>query len=866
MSLQPKADGADQAEQLLDLVKSREHMLAQQLTLEQKQFERLKSDFKYNLSLLRERDAELEKYDVEMAAVRSELEQRVATIKATRAELTKSQKQLDEEQHKNALLQEEMAEGETKARAVQDQLSRKAADVARLQDELDVALKERSEALSQATKAQGEAAEKSQEVHSVRNELTLRLQILQQQLDDAEDSHRSNLAEERAQHASQAKQARSEAMREASALQEQIDKLQAEAAEQTRSHAAAVDELKSLREAQVNEQQRASRQREDVKRLNASVTEMQDKVIVLTRQTEQQDLAAKRTSSEHAASLQRQAEEHARSLAAEKRQCEAREAAAERTKEEGVAAAKRGAEGRIAKLEADVAQERARVASHANSVAAAEERARAQTARADQLQAEKSGLARDASALRAEAVSSRERGDVMQKMLNQRTEYMRKLQAAAAKREEQLAAQYGERERSSVDAAEQKLAHEVAAREEIVRQLAEKSRLHADAERRVAVLQGTLFATSGSPNGVGARGTAPDMLSALEAQATHDRVASLTPGAAPRTAATASRNVGADRTPTCSTPSGTLAASSANVETKSIPTPSFEPLSQGQQTDEFQSSPRVPNSSAPPQRFSSMTSRATDEYMAPSAARPVDQFTVAAVKMRDVDSAGGMTPAASVVAVPSNPSSRRGSTTGSQRASQQPSPTPPFKAPANSTEPVPVASAPTPPKAPFNGPPPSPPPSAADSDQQPQMVDGSPISSCSYELSPPAAGASAAAAPQTRSIRPVTTLSTSEDVSPHVDNLSHRVSPPLPPPGGHEFSPTQTLLPRRSAFANSPFAKGGAGGDPMRLLGPGRAASSPSASDELGRHSYGEDATLAALAVSPECVLALSGQQAPDSA
>ena len=55
----------------------------------------------------------------------------------------------------------------------------------------------------------------------------------------------------------------------------------------------------------------------------------------------------------------------------------------------------------------------------------------------------------------------------MQKMLNQRTEYMRKLQAAAAKREEQLAAQYGERERSSVDAAEQKLAHEVAAREDI---------------------------------------------------------------------------------------------------------------------------------------------------------------------------------------------------------------------------------------------------------------------------------------------------------------------------------------------------------------------------------------------------------------
>ena len=40
--------------------KNRETLLAQQLQLEQQQFERLKHDFSYNLSLLRERDAELE--------------------------------------------------------------------------------------------------------------------------------------------------------------------------------------------------------------------------------------------------------------------------------------------------------------------------------------------------------------------------------------------------------------------------------------------------------------------------------------------------------------------------------------------------------------------------------------------------------------------------------------------------------------------------------------------------------------------------------------------------------------------------------------------------------------------------------------
>ena len=83
----------------------------------------------------------------------------------------------------------------------------------------------------------------------------------------------------------------------------------------------------------------------------------------------------------------------------------------------------------------------------------------------------------------------------MQKMLNQRTEYIRKLQEAAARREEQMAAQYAEREKSAVDAAEQKLCHEVEAKEHLSRQLAEATHLHAEAERRIATLQGTLFAT-----------------------------------------------------------------------------------------------------------------------------------------------------------------------------------------------------------------------------------------------------------------------------------------------------------------------------------------------------------------------------------
>jgi hypothetical protein len=45
---------------------SRETLLAQQLVHTQHQFERLKQDFTYNLQLLRERDAELERNDQEV--------------------------------------------------------------------------------------------------------------------------------------------------------------------------------------------------------------------------------------------------------------------------------------------------------------------------------------------------------------------------------------------------------------------------------------------------------------------------------------------------------------------------------------------------------------------------------------------------------------------------------------------------------------------------------------------------------------------------------------------------------------------------------------------------------------------------------
>lgn len=726
-------EGDAEAQHLLDLVKSREHMLAQQLALEQKQFERLKSDFKYNLGLLRERDAELEKYDVELATLRDELEQRSASNKSTRDELIKTGELLQEERRKTAGLQMEITEVEHRIHATEDQLARKAADATRLQEELDTALKERADALAQVTEAKTEVAAKAHEMQSMRTELTTRLTHVQQQMSDAEETYRSNLADERAQHATRLKQARGEATREASALQEQVDKLQAEAAEQTRSHQASLDELRSLQEAQNSEQLRAGRHREEAKRLNANIAELQEQVLLLTRKIEQQEFAAKRSDAEHEASMQRQAEEHARALAAERRQCEEREAIGARSRDEDVASAKRSCEARIAQLEADLTQERARVAAQKSSVAAAEERARVQGGRAEQLQAERNGLARDASALRAEAISNRERADVMQKMLNQRTEYIRKLQEAAARREEQMAAQYAEREKSAVDAAEQKLCHEVEAKEHLSRQLAEATHLHAEAERRIATLQGTLFAT----------GKASQPRASLRG----NEVSSCTPSTTMcKATATTMPTVAAaeaveHRTPLPAVTTVPLLHTAAPSGTP-VAAPSQQPTT-----------PPAHLAESPMDVASSMVPAGTEEL------RPVEEskggvFSVPAQRIRGELQVND-SPIAIVPAVRSNPPSVHASTRASQRASRQPSPPPPE---------LPVS-------ADIAG------HQATLSDQPSISLEAMELNSLSSSPVPVAAGTSS-----------------------------------LQPLPGVDFTPTEALLPRQSAFANSPLAKAAGGG------------------------------------------------------
>lgn len=95
--------------------RTREMLLGQQLALEQRQFERLKQDFTYNLSLLRERDAELERYDMETAAMRAELEQRTADAKRAKAEADDRDKLLADEAKHVASLQQRLRESEVAA-------------------------------------------------------------------------------------------------------------------------------------------------------------------------------------------------------------------------------------------------------------------------------------------------------------------------------------------------------------------------------------------------------------------------------------------------------------------------------------------------------------------------------------------------------------------------------------------------------------------------------------------------------------------------------------------------------------------------------------------------------------------------------
>lgn len=168
-------------------------------------------------------------------------------------------------------------------------------------------------------------------------------------------------------------------------------------------------------------------------------------------------VSVRQADAELQAALARQADESERTASAALRAADERECRRLREKDEEAARARREADARVASVEAELERTSSRLEVAAAAVASAEERAHASAARLEQMHAEKGALSRDASAMRAEALSARERSEVMQKLLAQRTEYMRKLQLAATKREEQLTAHYTEKQREATEAIDAEL-------------------------------------------------------------------------------------------------------------------------------------------------------------------------------------------------------------------------------------------------------------------------------------------------------------------------------------------------------------------------------------------------------------------------
>lgn len=212
------------------LTKNREHLLAQQLQLERRQLERLKHDFTYNLQLLKERDAELEQYDVEVSALRTELEQRDARARETKRLAEESAAKLTRVDDRVASLEAANTESEAQKADLREQLGRRVAEATRLQEEVDELRKARTELQAGLAQAQRLATEQAQEVALVRSELSSRLAAAEKELVESEATWRGAVAQERAQQEERLKSLRTSTQKHADALQEQVEELQSQLA------------------------------------------------------------------------------------------------------------------------------------------------------------------------------------------------------------------------------------------------------------------------------------------------------------------------------------------------------------------------------------------------------------------------------------------------------------------------------------------------------------------------------------------------------------------------------------------------------------------------------------------------------------
>ena len=476
------------------VAKNREHLLGQQLQLEQQQFERLKHDFSYNLSLLRERDTELERYDMEAAALRGQLDQRDAGLQEAQRGIEELESQAATAASKASAMLAAIAEADKQARDHREREQRRTAELHRVEEELEETRRQRDEARKEGTRASNAGAEAKQEAISVRNELGMRLHAAQQELAEAEEGCRRAVQEERAQLEARLKANRSEQQRHTASLQEQVERLHAELAEAGRAHEATHEEVQAMRDAHANEALQRQRQKAELQRAAAAAEEKQQEVLRLGKKVELAELAARQKQAVVEEEAEAVREEHVQQMAAAARVAAAREEDIKRAAADEMEAARSEAAQRELELEAVIERGAAKLRQVQAAVQAAEERVRAQGQRAEQLQVEKHSLQREASSLRSEASTCREKAEMLQAMLSQRTEYLHEVQTAAAEREEQLQAHFAEQHGLAVGELQARLETEAQNGSSLARQLAAARELHERAEVQCQTLQQRLLA------------------------------------------------------------------------------------------------------------------------------------------------------------------------------------------------------------------------------------------------------------------------------------------------------------------------------------------------------------------------------------
>ena len=461
----------------------------------------LQRDFLYNLSLLRERDAELERYDLEVVVLREELEKRDAACHDMRRAWEEREAQEAADRPRVATLQARLADHEKRQRELREELGRKASELHGAAQELEALRAFKEEGQTTVVKAQQLAAERQQELASVRNELGLRLYAAQQELGEAEEGWRNALHEERAQLEARLKAGRTEAARQCGAMQEQAERLHAELANAKRSAEEAHDELRALRDAQASEALRAQRQRAELQRAAAAAEERGQEVHRLGKKLEAAELAARQLQAEASLRLEQQAERFEAQRNEAARVITEREAEARRAAEEEARGRVDAAEGAAAEASSLAEQLAHRLHQASEALKQAEEKARRMGMRAEQLHVEKNALQREMSSLRSEAGSSREKAELMATMLKQRTDFIGEFQAAAAEREQQLGAHHGEQQRLRDLDAQQALAREAERAAAATRELEAVRQLHADAQAACTRLQQRVLALEGGGGG-----------------------------------------------------------------------------------------------------------------------------------------------------------------------------------------------------------------------------------------------------------------------------------------------------------------------------------------------------------------------------